>query len=66
MFRLIHLVQQQLLYLLVRFMTVIAVGLVNSNWILAMDKGHYVFLNWILAMDMGHSVVSFRIIGGTV
>ena len=31
---------------------VIAVGLVNSNW--------------ILAMDAGHSVVVFMIIGGTV
>ena len=55
MFQLICLVQQQL-YLLVRFMTVIAVGLVNSNWILAMDKGHSVVWNWILTMDTGGTV----------
>ena len=34
------------------FITVIAVGLVD--------------LNWILTMDTGHSVVSFQNVGGTV
>ena len=34
------------------FIMVIAVGLVDSNW--------------ILTMETGHSVVSFQIIGGTV
>ena len=34
------------------FITVIAVGLVDSNW--------------ILAMDTGHSVVLFGIVGSTV
>ena len=47
-------------------MTVIAVGLVNSNWILAINTGNSVVSNWILAMDTGYSVVLLRIIGGTV